>query len=522
MKDPSDLTGATVGNYQIQERLGAGGMAVVYRAIQEPLGREVALKALAPSLISDRAFLQRFELEARTLARLDHPNILPIYDFVVTSDVTFLTMPLLRGGTLRDILARGPLDGATAWRYLQQVGQGLQHAHEAGIIHRDLKPNNVLIHNDGRAVLADFGLARSANNQDTRLTSAGFALGTPGYMAPEQVLGQDLDHRADIYAMGVMTFEMMTGVMPYGGASAVEIAIATVSRPIPSATALKASLPDELDAVLARAMAKDRNQRPHSVRELVAMLGKVPQRRSVKTPAPAPVAAAAAPETAPEPEPAPAPAPAPPTVGAAVTVLEQMGLPRLQPAGSAVADWYFEAAMQAAREAAGPSWSRVQAAANLDGEDRLASLAALTTAFETAFAGDAPSRLNEWGRRTADIGLGGRPSAGAEQRAIKLLPGRRRLGVLLKGHVESLDAMRGEPAHAWREVDPNRCWVVHYQNPFVLGRHKTDKDCHFWIGSYQSLLRWAGLANDWLVDEVECGAVTGSGDCVFAIRSVKA
>src|SRR4029077_17842046 len=151
--------------------------------------------------------------------------------------------------------------------------------------HRDLKPNNVLIHNDGRAVLADFGLARSAT-QDTRLTTAGFALGTPGYMAPEQVLGQDLDHRVDIYAMGVMTFEMMTGQMPFGGANAVEIAIATVNLPIPSASGVNRTLPDELDDVLARALAKDRNHRPDSVRELISMLGKVPQRRGVAAAAP--------------------------------------------------------------------------------------------------------------------------------------------------------------------------------------------------------------------------------------------
>jgi len=485
VQETSDLAGARVGSYEIHERLGTGGMAVVYRAIQQPLGREVALKALAPSFVSDQGFLQRFEREAKTLARLDHPNILPIYDFVVTPDVIFITMPLLRRGTLKDMLRKGPLDGATAWRYLQQVGLGLQHAHDAGIIHRDLKPNNVLIHNDGRAVLADFGLARSAN-ADTELTTAGFALGTPGYMAPEQVLGQELDHRADIYAMGVMTFEMMTGVMPFGGTTAVEIAIATVRQPIPSAAALKDSLPDELDAVLARAMAKNREERPSSVRELIAMLGKVPQRRTVKTPVP-------------EPEPV--------TTSPAVTVLEHT-----------VDDWYFDAAMLAAREAAGPAWSKF----HVDGQNRLVALSELTTQFENVFAGDAPAHLNEWGRLTAEHGLSGRPSAANEQRAIKLVPSRKRLSLLLKGHVESLDAMRGEPAHTWREVDANRYWVVHYRNPFVLNRHKKDKACHFWLGSYQALLRWAGLANDWLVDEVECGAVTGSGDCVFAIRSVKA
>src|SRR5436309_9889346 len=158
-----DLSGKRVANYEIKERLGAGGMAVVYRAVQQPLNREIALKAFVPALVQDQGFLQRFELEAKTLARLEHPNILPIYDFGIAGDVVFITMPLIRGGTLREVLDRGPLDGATAWRYLREVGLGLQYAHDAGIIHRDLKPNNVLLHPDGRAVLADFGLARSAH-----------------------------------------------------------------------------------------------------------------------------------------------------------------------------------------------------------------------------------------------------------------------------------------------------------------------------------------------------------------------
>lgn len=532
-----DLTGARLGNYDVKERLGAGGMAVVYRAVQQPLGREVALKALMPSLIEDRAFIQRFELEARTLARLDHPNILPIYDFVVMPGVVFLTMPLVRGGTLRDILDRGPLDGATAWRYLREVGEGLQHAHDAGIIHRDLKPNNVLIHSDGRALLADFGLARSAN-QDTRLTAAGFTLGTPGYMAPEQVLGRDLDHRVDIYAMGVMTFEMMTGNMPFGGASAGEIALATVSSPVPSAAARNAMLPDELDHVLARALAKDPAQRPSSVRELVRLLGQVPQRRSVAIRVPEPVAAdAPAPSTPPNPQVSPSspptPSPQPTRSSPTVAILEQMGLPRLRPRETAGIDWYFASAIHSARDVAGAAWPELAGASGLDeftesdpptgnGRTRpLALLAALTTAFESFYGTDAPTKLGEWGRHTTERALAGRKSSAGEQRAIKLIPSKRRLTILLKAYVESLDEVRGEPANAWRQIDPDRFWTIHYQNPFALGRSRPDKACHFSIGSYEAMLRWAGLANDWLVDEIECGCVTGTADCVFGLRSVK-
>ncbi len=274
-----DLTGTRLSQYEIVERLGGGGMAVVYRAVQQPLGREVALKALSSELFQDDGFVKRFETEAKTLARLDHPNILPIYDFEVIDGNAFLTMPLIRGGTLRDILNRGPLDALTAWRYLREIGDGLQHAHDAGIVHRDLKPTNVLIHTDGRAMLADFGLARGAG-QPTHLTTIGLAIGTPGYMAPEQVMGHDVDKRADIYAMGVLTFEMLTGRLPYIGSNRMEVAYATVNSPIPSAVKINANLPDELDQLLQKILAKDPAQRPQTVRELLALMARLPQRRT--------------------------------------------------------------------------------------------------------------------------------------------------------------------------------------------------------------------------------------------------
>src|SRR5467141_2735338 len=288
-----DLTGTRVGSYEIVERLGGGGMAVVYRAVQQPLGREVALKALSPELFQDDGFVKRFEAEAKTLAKLDHPNILPIYDFELTEGMAYLTMPLIRGGTLRDILNRGPLDTLSAWRYLREIGDGLQHAHDAGIVHRDLKPTNVLIHSDGRAMLADFGLARGAG-QPTHLTTIGLAIGTPGYMAPEQVMGHEVDRRCDIYAMGVLTFEMLTGRLPFIGANRMEVAYATVNTPIPSAVKINAVLPDELDQLLAKVLAKDPAQRPQTVRDLLALMARLPQRRTSPPGVAAPAPAAAA------------------------------------------------------------------------------------------------------------------------------------------------------------------------------------------------------------------------------------
>jgi len=274
-----DLTGTRLGQYEIVERLGGGGMAVVYRAVQQPLGREVALKALSSELFQDDGFVKRFETEAKTLAKLDHPNILPIYDFEVIDGTAFLTMPLIRGGTLRDILNRGPLDPLTSWRYLREIGDGLQHAHDAGIVHRDLKPTNVLIHQDGRAMLADFGLARGAG-QPTHLTTIGLAIGTPGYMAPEQVMGHDVDRRADIYAMGVLTFEMLTAKLPFSGSNRMEVAYATVNGPIPSAVKINTNLPDELDVLLTKVLAKDPAQRPQTIRDLLAQMARLPQRRT--------------------------------------------------------------------------------------------------------------------------------------------------------------------------------------------------------------------------------------------------
>jgi hypothetical protein len=312
----------------------------------------------------------------------------------------------------------------------------------------------------------------------------------------------------------------------------VEIAIATVSSPVPSAAAINPVLPDELDQVLAVALAKDRARRPASVRELVALLAQVPQYRTAAV-----AAVAATPGATPPPTPAP-PASRPlPQVhrteaSPTVAILEQMGLPRLEPKGTTCADWYFAGAIRAAREVAGSKWPTLAGSAGISdaaadpptGEGftyPLATLGALTTAFESAFGAAAPAKLAEWGRHATERMLAVRRSGGAEQRALRLVPGKQRLALLLKAYVKSLDEMRGEPAHAWRQVDPDRYWIVHYQNPFAVGRARQDKSCLYSVAAYEAMLRWSGLANDWLVDEIECGTVTGTGDCVFGLRSTK-
>ncbi|HSP08168.1 MAG TPA: serine/threonine-protein kinase [Candidatus Dormibacteraeota bacterium] len=550
-----DLTGTRLGSYEIVERLGGGGMAVVYRAVQQPLGREVALKALSSELFQDEGFVKRFETEAKTLAKLDHPNILPIYDFEVTEGVAFLTMPLIRGGTLRDILNRGPLDPLTAWRYLRETGDGLQHAHDAGIVHRDLKPTNVLIHSDGRAMLADFGLARGAG-QPTHLTTIGLAIGTPGYMAPEQVMGHDVDRRADIYAMGVLTFEMLTGRLPYIGANRMEVAYATVNSPIPSAVKLNAALPDELDQLLARVLAKDPAQRPQTVRDLLAQMAKLPQRRMAPVAAVAPVPAGTAAGAGgvavmPRPSPGPqgpdttsmravpagilhgSPPPTPTTTaGSAIRTLELMGVKPARARGRFILNSHVSNIVHVARDIAGDRWPEVAYAAGLvqyveqdpPHDDQLSSpvesLSRLNEAFETIYGPEAEDMIRAWGRRATERWLAeGRHGMGGPRR---LVPGRqRKLSGVVKNFSEAMDNVRGEHTHAWLQVDEHQFWLVNFSNMFALGRIKTVKSCHMWTSTVETILRWAGLANDWYVEEVECGCVTGTFDCVFAIRSVE-
>ena len=556
-----DLTGTRLAHYDVVERLGGGGMAVVYRAVQQPLGREVALKALMPELVQDPEFVKRFETEARTLARLDHPNILPIYDFEVTETVAYLTMPLIRGGTLRDILNRGKLDTLTAWRILREVGDALQHAHEAGIVHRDLKPTNVLIHADGRALLADFGLARGFG-QPLHLTTAGLAIGTPGYMAPEQVMGLEVDARADIYAMGILTFEMLTGRIPFTGANRMEVAYQTVNAPIPKAVTLNPLLPDELDFLLARVLAKDPAERPQSVKELLMLMGRLPQRRATPyvgppvppmsplprpmspLPQPMPAAIAATVETrlTPPPQqmmpppvrqgymPASPPPAQPAGVTSAVKTLELMGVKRLRPRSRFTLNSHFSNWVHVARDVTGEQWPEVAQAAALSqyierdppSDDQLGNpienLSRLNEAFDVVFGPSAEDALKEWGRKATDRWLDSENNGMGSRRASAF--GRpRKLPAVVKSFTEAMDRVRGEHTHGWIQVESEQVWMVNFQNMFALGRPKHEKSCFVWTSSVEAVLRWAGLANDWYVEEVECGCVTGTYDCVFAIRS---
>ncbi|HVS47824.1 MAG TPA: serine/threonine-protein kinase, partial [Candidatus Dormibacteraeota bacterium] len=431
-------------------------------------------------------------------------------------------------------------------------GDGLQHAHDAGIVHRDLKPTNVLIHADGRAMLADFGLARGAG-QPTHLTTIGLAIGTPGYMAPEQVMGHDVDKRADIYAMGVLTFEMLTGRLPFIGSNRMEVAYSTVNAPIPSAVKLNAALPDELDQLLGKVLAKDPAQRPQTVRELLAQMARLPQRRqqgtaaaggqaAVATAGPRP-GATADPPTSPNVRAVTAAPPLPPLHGSpiptptalggsAIRTLELMGVRASRARGRFILNSHVSNLVHVARDVSGDRWPEIAYAAGLvqyveqdpPHDDQLSSpvesLSRLNEAFETVYGPEAEDMIRTWGRRATERWLAeGRHGMGGPRR---LVPGRqRKLAGVVKGFTEAMDNVRGEHTHAWLQVDEHQFWLVNFSNMFALGRIKPVKSCHIWTATIETILRWAGLANDWYVEEVECGSVTGTFDCVFAIRSVE-
>ncbi|MCB0037156.1 MAG: serine/threonine protein kinase [Anaerolineales bacterium] len=307
--------------YELIGELGKGGMGVVYRGRDTQLDREVAIKLLPPQLSQDPTFLQRFEREAKAVTSLEHNNIVPVYDFGQDRNQTFLIMRLLKGGDLKKKIENNPLSVPETIRVLRQVGSALDKAHANNIIHRDLKPGNILFDDDGNAFLGDFGIVK-LTNESKSFTQTGGTLGTPYYMSPEQIREpQTIDHRADLYSLGVILYEMLTGNLPYDSESSFDLQNMHVNNPIPSLLANNSELPQALDDVIQKAMAKKREDRYDSAKALVndlevaatapAVAVAPPAPEPEPEPEPEPVAAAPVPEPEPEPEPAPEPTPEP-------------------------------------------------------------------------------------------------------------------------------------------------------------------------------------------------------------------
>jgi serine/threonine protein kinase len=270
VRDSGSLIGKTLGTCTLEQLIGQGGMGVVYLAQQVRPSRRVAIKILLPNVLIDskanNEFLARFRREADVIARLEHVNIMPIYEYGEQEGMAYLLMPYLAGGSLRDVLARrGVLSLQETARYIEQAATALDYAHTHGIIHRDLKPSNFLLHSDGRLMLADFGIARmiqdSNNTIGQSLTGTGMFLGTPEYMAPEMVQGEAIDHRVDIYALGIILFQMLSGQVPFKGNTPLAVAARHIQDPPPLLHQLNPAIPPAVSEVVQKALAKRREDR---------------------------------------------------------------------------------------------------------------------------------------------------------------------------------------------------------------------------------------------------------------------
>ncbi|MCL4868510.1 MAG: protein kinase [Anaerolineae bacterium] len=248
-----------INHYQIVGPIGQGGMATVYRAYDPRFKREVAIKLLPHALMHDPTFRARFEREAQTIASLEHPAIVPVYDYGEAEGQPFLVMRLMTGGSLSDRLAAGPLPMTEVARIFKRLAPALDAAHKQGIIHRDLKPGNILFDQWDEPYLADFGIAKLTEGDDSPLTATGGTVGTPAYMSPEQVQGNQLDGRSDVYALGVILFEMLTGRRPYEATTPMAIALKHITDPIPPLPL--ANLPQDSQMVINKALAKAPAQR---------------------------------------------------------------------------------------------------------------------------------------------------------------------------------------------------------------------------------------------------------------------
>ena len=277
------LIGQTLGKYDIIESVGSGGMAEVYRALQQPLEREVAIKVLHPHLVANEDLQNRFFREAKAIASLRHPHIIQIYDYDVSGETYFMAMEFLRGKSLEDYITQiyeesvqmPPIPVQDALKIASDIASALDYSHKHGMVHRDVKPANIMRTAEGHVILTDFGIATMLNA--TRITRDGSTSGTPAYMSPEQALGQQGDHRSDIYSLGAVLYELVTGQQPFESDTLYGLIMKQVNEPPPPPTAINPTLSPLVERVIEKAMAKDPEQRYQTAAEFAADIDRVAQ-----------------------------------------------------------------------------------------------------------------------------------------------------------------------------------------------------------------------------------------------------
>lgn len=316
-----------IGRYQIKSELGRGGMATVYEAYDPRFEREVAVKVLPREMLHDPQFRVRFEREAKTIAMLEHPAIVPVYDYGEEDGQPYFVMRYMTGGSLSERVRKGALTLQEAAHIMNRLAPALDEAHAKGIIHRDMKPGNILFDRVGEPYLSDFGIAKLAESQ-TNVTGSGI-IGTPAYMSPEQAQGETIDGRSDIYALGTIVFEMLTGQTPYKGDTPMSVVVKHITEPVPHILDVKPDLPPAIEQVIEKTMAKRREERYATARAFAAALNAIAQK--------------AAPDLEPAPtligKPAPSvekkPVPAAEKVVPGATVIARQELPVKTPAAAA-------------------------------------------------------------------------------------------------------------------------------------------------------------------------------------------
>jgi serine/threonine protein kinase len=267
----TDLVGHTLGQYQVTGQIGKGGMSTVYQAIQTSMKRTVAIKVLPRTLTHEEKFLERFYREVEIVSSLQHPHILPVYDFGEYDGMPYIVMAYMSTGTLSDLISKGAIPPDETLRLVRQMAEALDYAHRKGVIHRDFKPGNVLLDEQNNTYLTDFGLAKLSESSG-QLTGTGI-LGTPFYMAPEQAEPGALTPSADVYALGITLFQMLTGNVPFEAATPLGVLMAHMNQPVPDIRRIKPELPDDVQDVIDRSMAKSPQTRYATPGALATALG---------------------------------------------------------------------------------------------------------------------------------------------------------------------------------------------------------------------------------------------------------